>query len=169
MGIHMHEAKINIGNNQQEKIITKELKIDQNVFIYNETMIALPNISRIRTADAPKQPYPLYAFGMILFGLCCLVTKNAILILIGLAVAVFAVWIIYRIKQANEERGEYLVLSLNSGETIYLHCANHDFSIEIMDVIINCINSNNGYKVNMENCTIESCSINEYKDNIFKG
>ncbi|MCM1251236.1 MAG: hypothetical protein NC321_00280 [Clostridium sp.] len=165
----MNDAKVNIGNNQQEKIITKELKIDQNVFIYNETMISLPNISRMRTAASPKQPYPLYTFAMILFGLCCLFTKNAILILIGLAIAVLGGWIIYRITQENEDRGEYLVLSLNSGETIYLYCANHNFSIEIMETIVNCINSGSGYRINMENCTIESCSINEYKDNIFKG
>lgn len=48
------EQKINIGNNQQNIIKTKELKVGKNVFIYNETAIPLNNISRISVDSGPR-------------------------------------------------------------------------------------------------------------------
>lgn len=169
------KTKVNIGNNQQEKIITKELKISQNIFIYNETMIPLQNISKAVVADAPKQPYQLYQFIMIFIGVCLLFLKSALWMIVGLALIVLGVWLIYKTIQYNDDRGEYIILSLNSGEKIYLHSTNHDFSIRIMDVIANCINSDSQQEanvvnvINMDGCSIETCNMNEYKENIFKG
>ena len=70
---------------------------------------------------------------------------------VGLPLIVIAVWLLYKIYQHNQGLGEYLKLNLNSGQDIYLYSSNHDFTIEVMDVIINCINSGAGYAVNMEN------------------
>ncbi len=169
------EQKVNIGNNQQEKIITKELKISQNIFIYNETMIPLYNISRVSVSDALRQPYQPYQFIMLFVGVCLLFTKSVWGVLIGLAIGALAGWLLYKTYKENEDRGEYIVLSLNSGEKIFLHSTNHDFSIRIMDVIANCINSDSRREanvvnvVNMDSCSIETCNMNEYKDNIFRG
>lgn len=157
----MKEPKINIGNSQSEKIITKELKITQNVFIYNQSMIPLSNISRIGVADAAKEPYQAFAFIIILVGLLILCTKNLIAILVGLIMIAIGGWSIYKTYKSNQELGEYLILSLNSGEKIYLYSKDHDFTIEIMDVIINCINSGQEYRVNMENCHIEACQFGD--------
>lgn len=157
----MKEPKINIGNSQREKIITKELKINQNVFIYNQTIIPLNNISKIGVVDAAKEPYPIYAFIIILVGLLCFCAKNAIAIIVGLLMIAIGSWTIYKTYISNQQLGEYLVLGLNSGEKIYLYSRNHDFTIEIMDVIINCINSGKEYRVNMENCNIEACQFGE--------
>lgn len=169
-----HDNKVNIGNNQQEKIITKQLKISQNIFIYNETVIPLKNISKVSVAPIAKQPYQLYQFIMIFIGVCVLFLKSTFWILIGLALVALGVWLIYRTIEYNNDRGEYLILSLNSGEKIYFHSTNHDFSIRVMDVIVNCINADIQQEVsvvnvvNMDSCTIETCNMNEYKDNIFK-
>ncbi len=163
----MKEPKINIGNNQNEKIVTKMLKIGQNVFIYNESIVPLNNISRISIANAPKEPYHLLQFVIVLAGLLCFGLKNIIMILVGLALIGLGAWSIYKTYENNLERGEYLVLSLNSGEKIFLHSSNHDFTVEVMDVIINCINSGKEYKVNMENCNIEACHFTE--NNIMSG
>lgn len=157
----MESAKINIGNNQNERIITKELKINKNVFIYNETVIQLCNISRISVADEAKEKYQLSTFVMILIGLGLLTAESTVAILIGLALTAVGGWLIYRTYKINNELGEYLVLNLNSGRNIYLHSNSHDFTIEVMDVIINCINSGKEYRVNMENCQIETCQFME--------
>ncbi|MBO5486244.1 MAG: hypothetical protein J5988_04850 [Eubacterium sp.] len=163
----MKEPKINIGNSQKEKIITKELKITKNVFIYNETMIQLCNISRVSVADAVKDSYPLGYIAMLFIGFIMLFTKMFILILAGLVLMGLSLWLIYRIYRKNQNLGEYLVLNLNSGRDIYLYSNNHNFTIEVMDVIINCINSGKEYRVNMENCHIEACQFGE--DNVMNG
>lgn len=157
----MRDQKINIGNSQKEKIITKELKISQNVFIFNETVISLANISRISVADAAKEPYQLFHFIMIIIGFICLFTKKIVPVLIGIVIMGLGVWMIYKTYEANQKLGEFLVLNLNSGRDIYLYSDNHDFTVEIINVIINCINSGKGYIINMENCSIEACQFGD--------
>lgn len=71
------------------------------------------------------------------------------------------------INSNNQKLGEYLILNLNSGRDIYLYGNNHNFTIEIMDVIINCMNSGKEYRINMENCQIEACQLGEH--NVLSG
>lgn len=160
----MKEPKINfnIGNSESKRIITRELKISQNVFIYDENVIQISNIAKMSIADAMAESYQMAHFIMVFVGVICLLTLNWILILIGLAVGALGAWLIYKTYQRNQELGEYLILSLNSGEKISLYSKDHDFTIEIMDVIINCINSSKEYQVvNMDNCKIEACQFGE--------
>lgn len=155
----MNLPKINIGNSQEEKIVTRELKVNQNVFIYNESVIPLCNISRISVVSEAEKPYDRNLFIMIVVGI--VLTCTGIGAVVGLPLIVIAVWLLYKIYQYNQELGEYLKLNLNSGQNIYLYSDNHDFTIEVMDVIINCINSGAGYAVNMENCKIEAMQMGE--------
>ena len=74
---------------------------------------------------------------------------------------------IYFTYKKNSDLGEYLVLNLNSGMNIYLYSKNHDFCIEVMDVIINCLNSGKEYSINMENCKIEACQFGDH--NMLRG
>lgn len=157
----MKEQKINIGNSQKEKIITRELKINKNVFIYNETVIPLCNISRISVAGAVKEPYQLIHLIMIFVGLVFLFTKSIVPLLIGMVLIGLGGWLLYRTYQANQNLGEFLVLNLNSGKDIYLYSTDHDFTVEIMDVIINCMNLGKEYIVNMANCKIEACQFGD--------
>lgn len=163
----MQERKINISNNQSEKIETKELKIHKNVFIYNETVIPLSNISRISVAVAPKRSYSPWTFIAALIGFMLLFSETGTGVLIGLLFIGGASLIIYTTYQENKDLHEYLVLNLNSGKDIYLYSKNHQFTIRVMDVIINCLNSGNEYKINMENCHIEACQFGN--ENIIQG
>lgn len=163
----MGEQRINIGNSQKEKIVTKELKISKNVFIYNESVIPLCNISRISVADEAKESYQIWTFVMAFIGILCLFTGSIIGVLIGLALIALGGLAIYKTYSNNQKLGEYLILNLNSGRDIYLYSNNHYFTVEIMDVIINCINSGNEYRINMENCQIEACQFGEH--NILSG
>ncbi len=155
----MDLPKINIGNSQKEKIVTKELKINQNVFIYNESVIPLCNISRASIAIEDEKPYNKNLFIMIIIGIA--LTCTGVGAVVGLLLIVVAAWFLYKTYQYNQELGEYLKLSLNSGEDIYLYSSDHDFTIEIMDIIINCINSGGGYSVNMANCDIKALQLGE--------
>lgn len=160
-GAEMKEPKINIGNSQKERIVTKELKINGNVFIYNETIIPLNNISRICIADAPKEQYPILAMVLLAVGVLCFLSKSLLGVIIGLAIGGVGAWFIYSTYKRNQEIGEFLVLNLNSGRDIYLYSKDHEFTVQIMDVIINCINAGKEYKINMQNCHIEACQFGE--------
>ena len=157
----MKEQKINIGNNQDEKIVTKELKINKNVFIYNETVIPLSNISRIHVAVPDKKPLSLWHILGAILGVLLITTGEAIWLITGIVVLSIAILAIYNIYKSNQDPHEYLVLNLNSGKDIYLYSKDHKFSIDVMDVIINCINSGKQYKVNMENCKIQACQFGD--------
>ncbi len=106
-----------------------------------------------------KKPYDKNLFIMIVIGIA--LSCTGIGAVVGLPLIVIAVWLLYKIYQHNQGLGEYLKLNLNSGQDIYLYSSNHDFTIEVMDVIINCINSGAGYAVNMENCKIEAMQMGE--------
>lgn len=129
------------------------------MFIYNESVIPLCNISRISVVSEAEKPYDRNLFIMIVVGI--VLTCTGIGAVVGLPLIVIAVWLLYKIYQYNQELGEYLKLNLNSGQNIYLYSDNHDFTIEVMDVIINCINPGAGYAVNMENCKIEAMQMGE--------
>lgn len=153
----MNETKVNIGNGQKEKIITKELKISKNIFIYNESAICLNNISRISIENAPKEPYSRFIILTIIISLFLLSIEKVFFVLVGILGLLFSLFQLYTTYKKNQDLGEYLVLNLNSGRDIYLYSKNHVFTIEVIDVIINCINSEKEYKINMENCQIEAC------------
>lgn len=163
----MDLPKINIGDSQEERIVTKELKINQNVFIYNETVIPLCNISRISVESEAEEPYNKNLYIMIAIGI--VLTCTGIGAVVGLPLIAIAVWLLLRTYQYNQKLGEFLKLNLNSGQNIYLYSDNHDFTIEVMDVIINCINSGAGYAVNMENCKIEAMQMGESNHMSIKG
>lgn len=155
----MSTPKINIGNHQKEEIRTKELKIGQNMLIYNETAIPLSNISRLSVAKAAREKYNPVYFIMMLCGIICLFRKTTGLqVLVGLVLVGLGAWLVYRVFDINNnQEREFLVLNLNSGQNLYLYSRNHAFTIEIIDVIINCINSHNEYRIDMHAETIESC------------
>jgi len=108
-----------------------------------------------------KMPYSIMHFIMILIGIAFLFFQRIFWGIVGLALIGFGGWFIYKVYEANQRKDEFLVLSLNSGKDVYLHSNDHAFTIEIMDVIINCLNSGKEYKVNMANCKIETCQFGE--------
>ena len=103
---------------------------------------------------------------MILVGLLILFGNGA-LFLIGLICISLGSWLIYNTYRRNQDTSEYLVLDLNCEKDIYLYCKQHTFAIELMDVIINCINSGKEYRISMDNCKIEACQFGD--GNLMKG
>ncbi|MCM1542259.1 MAG: DUF6232 family protein [Blautia sp.] len=152
---------VNIGNSQREEFYTMELKIAKNVFIFNETVIPLCNISRINIVEGAKTPYSIIHFVMILIGIVALFSGEPYGAAIGITLVFLGGWLVYRVYEANQRKEEFLVLGLNSGRDVYLRSNDHEFTIEVMDVIINCLNSGKEYTVNMAHCKIEKCQFGE--------
>lgn len=154
----MIEQKIGIGNNSKDRIETKQLKIAKNIFAYNDTFIPLSSISRVGVVKEKEQQYPRQAFIMLVVGVALLFMGDFITVL-GIIVVAAGAWILYKTYKFNQEIGEYLVIELNSGSKLYFYEKNHQFLLEVMEVMTNCINNNSDkiYTVSMDTYNIESC------------
>lgn len=152
----MHEQKINIGNSQKEKIVTSQMKIAKNVFIYNDTFIPLHSISQVSVIKEQAKPYSFNQIIAIGVGIIFLFLGDMFTVL-GLAIIAGAVFLLYTTYIYNKEIGEYLKIEMNSGKSVYFYNKNHDFLVEIMDVMINCINTQKEYLVSMDTYNIEAC------------
>lgn len=152
----MKEQKINIGNSQKEKIVTEQIKIAKNVFIYNNTFIPLHSISQVSVIKEKEKPYSSNQIIAVVVGIIFLFLGDIATIL-GLAIIAGAIYLLYTTYKYNKEIGEYLKIEMNSGKSIYFYNKNHKFLVEIMDVMINCINTQKEYLVSMDTYNIESC------------
>lgn len=158
----MKNQNIGITNNQKDKIETKELKISKNIFVYNNSFIPLSSISRVGVVKESVQEYPPKAIVAVIIGVLLFFVGNIITI-IGTLVAAAGGWIIFKTYKNNQETGEFLVIELNSGNRVYFYQKNHEFLLEIMEVMTNCINNNSDriYTVSMDTYNIESCQFGE--------
>lgn len=152
----MKEQKINIGNSQKEKIVTEQIKIAKNVFIYNNTFIPLHSISQVSVIKEKEKPYSSNQIIAVVVGIIFLFLGDIATIL-GLVIIAGAIYLLYTTYKYNKEIGEYLKIEMNSGKSIYFYNKNHKFLVEIMDVMINCINTQKEYLVSMDTYNIESC------------
>lgn len=155
----MNEPKITVENEAKEKIVVNQLKINQNTFTYDETVVPLSDISKISMASTPKEPYNLFHILLVVGGIALLFTKIMVWMLVGVGFMILGAFLLYMTHSKKQNTGEYLILNLKSGTDIYLYCRKHEFTVELMGVIMNCINSARGYNVNTENCQIESCKL----------
>ena len=152
----MSEQRINIGNGQKDKIVTREMKIAKNVFIYNDSFIPLQSISQVSVIKEQEKPYSLKALFAIVVGFI-LFFLDGVLTFIGLGIMACAGYVLYITYKYNTDIGEYLKIDMNSGKSLYFYNKNHKFLIEIMDVMVNCINTKKEYLVSMDTYNIKSC------------
>ena len=155
----MSEPKITVENEPKEKIVVNQLKINQNSFTYDETVVPLSDISRISMASTPKEPYNLFHILLMVGGIALLFTRIVVWMLAGVGLIILGASLLYMTHSKKQNTGEYLILNLKSGTDIYLYCKKHEFTVELMGVIMNCINAARGYNINTENCQIESCKL----------
>ncbi len=114
------------------------------------------NISCFDVAPIPKISYPMWAFVGAFIGFCILFLKNPVIILIGLMVMCVCISEIGKIYQQNQALGDYLILSLNSGVTLYLTCDSKMFLYEVENTITECFkDSDLKVSVNLKDCSID--------------
>lgn len=154
----MKTQNIGIGNNQKNKIETKEMKIAKNIFAYNNSFIPLSSISRVGVVKESEQEYSVKAIAAVVIGVI-LFFGGGFITVIGSFIAAAGGWVLYKTHKSNQETGEFLVIELNSGNRLYFYQKNHAFLLEIMEVMTNCINNNSDkiYTISMDTYNIESC------------
>ena len=152
----MKKEVFNIGNNTNVKLEVSSLKIGNNVMIYNESFVVLKNITGVSLGKEPPKAYPGKVFIAAFIGVLLVFSFKWFNVLVGLVTLTVCAIIIYSIYEYNLKLLEYIMLHLNSGKILFLKSPNHQFSIRVMDTIINCINSNEEFKIDFNSCTIHS-------------
>ena len=155
------KTKFNIGNSQKEKIETDQLRVANSVLIYNESFRPLQNICYVGVKEVAKDKYSWKAVLMAVIGIGLLMTKEVVGIIIGLILIVLGLYSLYSTYTNNQEEKEYLWIRLNAGDNMYFLFKDHKFLIEVMDVMINCMNKNKEYTIDMSNSSIQTCNFNE--------
>lgn len=140
-------------NTKDEIIHTPLLQIKDNIMSWDTTMIQLPNIAFISTAEQPPIRFPIPAMLLILAGLLYpmqSVVFSLVLIFLG------GFWLFIRDKENQRRRkGAILVLRMNSGHNLYFAFADRDFLCNVLAVLQRVI-TDRGKKqvaINVENCT----------------
>lgn len=163
----MKKEVFNIGNNENEKLEIGSLKIGKNVMIYDESFVVLKNIARVSLGQEPPKTYSKWLFILPIISFFALFSKQTSLILAGIAIIAICAAIIFLIYSYNSMLAEYIMVHLNSGKTLLLKSSGHDFSLQVVDTIINCINTGEGCNINFKDCTIHNLQNGEV--NILKG
>lgn len=136
------------GNSKNTKVESAAFHVDKNVIYYGNSAINTNNISLISISPIPANNTWIIAVVLGIIGIWAIKKWGVILVLIAI---VWCAIVIYY----NKNRGDYLALSLNSGNTLYFHCREKYFLNNVVTLMVKCIKSGTGYyTVNFEKCII---------------
>ncbi|MCH5193362.1 MAG: hypothetical protein J1F11_05320 [Oscillospiraceae bacterium] len=134
------------------KVNVSGFQVDENVIYYGNSAINTNNISLITISPIPANSSWVAAVVVALMGL--LIRRESSigwLLLIGAIVWIIAVVI------HNKNRGEFLAISLNSGNTLYFHCKEREFLYRVISLMVECIKSGSGhYSISFDKCVINN-------------
>lgn len=136
---------------ENQSIKTKKILIEKNAIQFNRTTLQISSISHISLHTPPNRSMvkPIIAFAVFLLFL----STSKLVSLLGMAISGY---IIYRIKESNDNKGENIFIHLNSGQSYIINCTDKEFADYIREVIEYCINNSHSDRVviNMEKCDI---------------
>lgn len=138
-----------VGNsNKDTKVYASGFQVDGNVIYYHNSAINANNISLISISPTPANNSWIGAIVLALIGLFIGKTMGTIL-LIGAIIWVIAVVL------HNKNRGEFLAISLNSGNTLYFYCRERYFLNQVISIMVECIKSGReSYTIRLDKCVI---------------
>ena len=130
-------------NSKSQEIKTSTLTVKDNIIAFTDYFIQISNISEAAIAPIPQLPYPSIAIVLCIIGLLLTfmgIGHAASVAIVGLILLVVGVISIYKIYQKNKNRGEVLILGLNSGKSFYFKCHDKLFLRKVLDVLKSCVN-----------------------------
>ena len=128
-------------------------QVDKNVIYYGNTAINTNNISLISVSPIPMNNSWIGAMVLGLIGISIMKYGGWVLLIAAVVWAAIVV-------NYNKNRGEFLAISLNSGNTLYFHCQNTDFLYQVISLMVECINTGMGeYYISLDKCIINSGSM----------
>ena len=130
-------------DSKTQEINTSKLVVKDNVIAFTDYFIQISNISEASISPMPAAPYPIIAIVLLLIGiiLTLMGIRNSIVaVIIGVIMLIIGAIPIYKVHQKNKNRGEVLILGLNSGKKFYFKCYNRNFLRDVLNVLKSCVN-----------------------------
>ena len=129
-----------------QEINTDILTVRNNIIEFKNYFIQISNVSEVEIAPIPKKPYPLLGIILSLIGVLVFfmgIGKSAPAIIMGLIIFAIGAFMLYKVYQKNQNRGEVLILGLNYGRSFYFRCNDEAFLKKVLNVLKSCINAEN--------------------------
>lgn len=122
------------------------IQINGNIISYGNSLIQAKNISMITIERIPPNKNWIGAIIPLVFSMFVFMIGNKQYIQYGIfAFIIAAVWII-AVAIGEKNKGENLVINLNSGVSLYFYCKNRQFLDTVVSVFISCINQDNNQR-----------------------
>lgn len=135
-------------NSKDTKVSVSGFQVDKNVIYYGNTAINTNNISLISVSPIPASKLWIWGVLIVVGGLFSIENGGLLGVIVGI------IWIIAVVIH-NNNRGEYLTISLNSGNTLYFHCTDSKFMTKVVNLMVKCINTGTGeYSIRFDKCAI---------------
>lgn len=137
-------------NTSKKVIDTPELSVKDNLFIWNDTIVQIPNISLISASPMERSPFPGWTVIAIALGIYAFKLSG---LLAGFLIAAG----LGRLYHYNKRMQEAIMtVQLNSGASLYIKFKDKKFLSRVTTALKYVISSGKGAKltVNMQSCTI---------------
>lgn len=149
-------------------VISPEIEIAKGTMSFNNTLIQICNISKVSIEPKEKMKIPMW----VMLGIIACLVITGLGNMYGIVGMVLFLIPIIAIYISNSNLVDYIVLSLNSGERIYLTCNNYGFLNKAVQKIIESIKEGKTAVINLNNCTIKDSLISgrdSIKGDLVKG
>lgn len=137
-------------NTSKKVIDTPELSVKDNLFIWNDTIVQIPNISLISASPMERSPFPGWTVIAIALGIYAFKLSG---LLAGFLIAAGLGRLYYYNKRMQEA---IMTVQLNSGASLYIKFKDKKFLSRVTTALKYAISSGKEAKltVNMQSCTI---------------
>lgn len=148
-------------NNKKDIIETSQMRICENSFVYENSVLQISNMSSVSVAPFPPKPISLWMIIFILAGAILLPHEETfwwglLMITIG------AIGIIY-VRYYNLNKGHYLTIIMNSGSTYYFNCDDSKFLYKIKNVMMQCMNDpKKSFNIDLRNSVIRTIQAGDH-------
>jgi len=132
-------------NSKAQEINTSTLTVKDNIISFTNYFIQIRNISEAEIAPVPSLPYPIIAIIICLIGFimtCIGIGHYVGITVVGILFFAVGVMPLYMVYKKNQDRGEVLILGLNSGKRFYFKCKDRAFLARVLEVLKACVNKN---------------------------
>lgn len=140
---------------------TNTIEIKKKVVKFENTVIAVPNITEV-TTFVPKTPFPLLALAPIVLGLFFLPAggKNLAMLGVGLVLMLVGAGWIAAWYQSTKRAPKGITLRLNSGASKTISFSDHALANRVLDALERAMQTESVTQVfNLPNATIKDSAI----------
>lgn len=146
---------------KESVIETRQIEINKNVLRYEDSVIQISNISGFSVGPEPQEEYPKEAIIGLLIGICMVIISfklgnlMAVVLLLGILISIICGLKIASIYENNSNLGEYLIIDLNCGKSLYFICKNRSFLRKVVNAMKDCFNRDDiQCKIDFNKCDI---------------